>query len=133
MPDLMETKAEGDIANFEVATSEPVEVVKINAIAKPKTKLKTTGGASDLFEIAETGKPKSKKVHQIYRKSDSVEDMAKSTVDLMADSTRVVLKEFNDHENDKLSNLVNKNYSPRKTKTDDESDLNNVLDSLHLF
>jgi len=119
----------------EESTTDLVEAkpIKINAIATPKTKLKNTGGASDLFEIAETGKTKSKKVHQIYKKTDSVEDMAKSTVDLVAESSRQLLKNINNQENNQLDYLVNRVYNPRQPKINSASDLENVMSELHLF
>ncbi len=130
MPEENEVEVE---STLEFDHGEPVEV-KFNAIATPKTKLKNTGGASDLFEIAETGRTKSKKVHQIYKKNDSVEDMAESTMSLMADSSRQFLKKINEAENDQLNFLINRNYTPRQSDTEEEStDLENVIGSLHLF
>lgn len=119
-------------SDIELKTETPAEV-KIKATAAPKTKLKNTGGASDIFEIAETGKTKSKKVHQIYKKSDSVEDMAKATVDLISESSRSLLKNLENQENEQLNVMLRRTYVPRQAKVDDSSDLDKVMESLHLF
>lgn len=119
-------------SDIELKTETPAEV-KIKATAAPKTKLKNTGGASDIFEIAETGKTKSKKVHQIYKKSDSVEDMAKATVDLISESSRSLLKNLENQENEQLNVMLRRTYVPRQAKIDDGSDLDKVMESLHLF
>ena len=119
-------------SDIELKTETPTEV-KIKATAAPKTKLKNTGGASDIFEIAETGKTKSKKVHQIYKKSDSVEDMAKATVDLISESSRSLLKNLENQENEPLNVMLRRTYVPRQSKLDDGSDLDKVIGSLHLF
>ena len=119
-------------SDIELKTETPTEV-KIKATAAPKTKLKNTGGASDIFEIAETGKTISKKVHQIYKKSDSVEDMAKATVNLISESSRSLLKNLEKQENVQLNVMLWRTYVPRQAKVVDGSDLDKVMGSLHLF
>ena len=79
------------------------------------------------------GKTKSKKVHQIYKKSDSVEDMAKATVDLISESSRSLLKNLENQENEQLNVMLRRTYVPRQAKVDDGSDLDKVMGSLHLF
>ena len=105
---------------------------QVQVTSKPKTVRRSSGGASDIFEIAETGTTKSKKVHQVYRKHDSIEDVAKTTVDLVADSTKEVAKEVNRQCQDNLDIILDKTYTPRQ-QTAAVGDLDNVIASLHTF
>lgn len=118
-----------------VNITEEVETSAIKTTtAKPRAKRRTTGAGSDLLEIAENGKPKSKKVHQVYNKSDNMDSMVQKTVDLISNTTRQIIKEAEKQETSSLSGLVDKNYVPRRPSDNNaEDDLENILDMVCTF
>ena len=59
--------------------------------------------------------------------------MAKATVDLMSESSRSLLKNLEKQENEQLNVMLRRTYVPRQAKIDDGSDLDKVMESLHLF
>ena len=122
----------------EVIKEEPItkEEVSFNisTISNPKTRrTKAKNAVNDLVEIVETGKP-SGKIHKAYENNNnSIKDFATNTVDLMAESSRTILKEMDKQENEIMNDLVNRVYKPTIKVDETKSDVDNVMNSLKLF
>ena len=79
---------------------------------KKSVKLKHDG-ISDDFEKAIEGKEIGRyKKKSLYKDTDTVDDMEKNTVELLADSSRKLIKRAEKSENEKIKELVNKEYTP---------------------
>lgn len=82
---------------------------------KNVTRLKNSGIADDFVEASVEGKaiPKNKR-KALYHEDDSLEDMEQATADLIADSSRKILRKMEEDENAHLEELVARTYAPRQ-------------------
>ena len=92
-------------------TTRTFKVVK----RKGTTKIKNAGIADDFVEASVDGKPIPKnKRKALYHEDDDIEDMEQATADLIADSSRKILKKMEEDENERLDELVSRTYAPRQ-------------------
>ena len=130
MPEEMKVNETRTAVENEIGLAKASRVTTVEA----KPVKARTGVASDLFEIADTGKPKSKKVRQLCKEGDSVDRMAKSTAELLSQTTTVALKELERIQRDKLDVLSDRHYAPRTAKiVDPTADLRKVMGDIRKF
>lgn len=108
------------------------ELYELNKTTTFDNRIENSGGASDVFEATKNGRVKSKTVHSVYKKHDSVDDMAKSTLDLLTDASRQAVKEMQKQQNNILSDIVSRNYVPRR-KVEKNNELDAVMGSIRTF
>lgn len=96
-----------------------IKPVKKFKVAKKKSvKIKHDGIATDFVKASVEGKQIARnRKKSLYKSDDSIEDMERATADLLTDSSRKVISKMEDEENNRLNELLDKTYSPRKKDT----------------
>lgn len=108
------------------------ELYELNKTTSFDNRVNNSGGASDVFEATKNGRVKSKTVHSVYKKHDSVSDMTKSTLDLLTDASRQAVKEIQKQQNNILSDIVSRTYAPKR-KVEKNNELDAVMGSIKTF
>lgn len=72
------------------------------------------GLSRELIELAEGEVDFNAKPKAIYKETDTVEQMARQTADLLADSARRLIASAQSDEKEILNILVDKSYAPRR-------------------
>ena len=126
----METE---NFMDLEKSTEKNEEIREIKVSKGKSVKLKHEGISTD-FEKSIEGKELGKyKKKSLYKDDDTVDEMEKNTVELLADSSRKLIRRAEKSENEKIKELVNKEYSP-SINSDDDGDSEELLrSSLNIF
>ena len=94
------------------------EVVEVKVATPAKTK---KSGVAENFINRSTGVKKVRRKKTVFHVGDSVEDMEKSTVDLLADSSRKIIKTLEQEENRRINDILGRSYVPTKHENDIKS------------
>ena len=120
-----------ELENSNSKTEESVREFKVSK--KKSVKLKHEGISKD-FEDAIEGKEVGKfKKKALYSETDTVEDMEYNTVELLADSSRKLIKRAEKSENEKIKELVNKEYAPSSTEDENVDEEELLRSALNIF
>ena len=106
---------------------------EIKVSKKKSVKLKHDGISED-FEKAIDGKEIGRyKKKSLYKDTDTVDEMTDETIELIADSSRKLIKRAEKSENEKIKELVNKEYSPSSNSNECENQEVILRSALNIF
>ena len=124
---------ENEKTELENSNSKTEEIREFKISKKKSVKLKHEGISKD-FEDAIEGKEVGKfKKKALYSETDTVEDMEYNTVELLADSSRKLIKRAEKNENEKIKELVNKEYAPSSTEDENIDEEELLRSALNIF
>lgn len=90
--------------------------------------------SKDLIELAEEGELKDNHPKAIYKETDTVEQMARQTADLLADSARRLIASAQKDEKEILNILADKTYFPRRLIVTESVDyIEQMKNKMNLF
>lgn len=124
---------ETEVVDLDKSNGQIEEVREFKVSKKKSVKLKHDGISED-FEKAIDGKEIGRyKKKSLYKDTDTVDDMEKETVELLADSSRKLIKRSEKYENDKIKELVNREYSPSTSSDTDEDQEEMLRSAINIF